>query len=135
VLYEGRGFVCPPRCPSRKQAMPVTAFGRRAGSALSRAPAARLLLEHLELRNLPSASTARTFLPEHGPNDTLDTAQPLGDLSLTGLFRVSGSVADDARADVDWYSFTLDDPARVSLRLRGVSGVLSLYNNTGIDLQ
>src|SRR3954463_4782293 len=104
--------------------MPVTAFGRIAGSARPRARSARLLLDPLEQRSLPSASpVVHSVLPERNqPNDTLDRAQPLGDLSLAGRVRVSGSVPRDARADVDWYSFTLDDPARVSLRLTGLPG-------------
>ncbi len=90
-----------------------------------KAPNTRLFLEALEDRCLLSAFA------------TLDQALSLGD--LVGSVAVSGSVAPTASqpAPVNWYSFTLDNPAAVTLSARSALGqvapVLSLYNSDTSD--
>src|SRR5204863_3729111 len=83
-------------------------------------------LEALEARDLLSVSGA-AVLPAD-PSDTLLGAVGLGGLTPKPL-QVAGVIGDSpaAGADVDWYSFTLDAPAHVTLT--SSSGVLSLYNN------
>src|SRR5262249_31927617 len=102
--------------------------------------AGSLLLESLEARCLPSVTgwpgLLRPVLDAEN-NDTLDRSQDLGDLSLVGPGEAAGSIAtgDTGAADVDWYRFTLDRPARVTLaRLDQAGGsplvsVLGLYNS------
>src|ERR1051325_7642452 len=68
-------------------------------------------VELLETRNLLSASPLAGTLPtllEIEPNNTLDLAQHLGDLTGTGV-QVLGTVSNDVTqaTDVGWYSFTL----------------------------
>src|SRR5205085_10209370 len=80
---------------------------------------ARLELEALETRNLLTAIVGPLLVPLAAPdtNDTLDQAVALGDLSSTPVVQVNGEVGDSASgpADVDWYRFTLDQPATVTL--------------------
>ncbi len=107
------------------------------------APCARrtpgLRVEPLEGRDLPSAGTWPGFLhplSETEPNDTLDLAQSVGDLSANQRAEVVGLIGGEPgrSGDVDWYSFFLDQAARVRLTAPpGASGaappvVLSLYN-------
>jgi hypothetical protein len=76
-------------------------------------------------------------IQESEPNDTLDQAQSLGSLSATGRGEVIGRIGNGAAAasDVDWYSFTLDRPAHVTLITLDLPvnspfvSVLSLYNS------
>ncbi len=109
------------RCPARRQR-----------------PAVRFRLEELEARHLPSGFGPYGIVPvpEVEGNDTLDVAQPLGDLNGTGLLAVTGRVGDGngAGADVDWYQVTLTAAAQVHLSLGAATGstfagVLGLYNN------
>lgn len=78
-------------------------------------------LESLELRSVLSA------VFEAEPNNTLDLANLLGD-PLAGSVSVLGSI--ESGSDVDWYSFTLGTPARVTLSTSGskFAGTLGLYN-------
>jgi hypothetical protein len=105
---------------------------------------ARLRVESLEARCVLSTSGLNSLAgsqPEVEPNDTVDQAQLLGDLSTLPATSVVGSIGNSpaAAADVDWYSFTLDGPAHVSLDLQNrgkgapLDGVLSLYNNDQFD--
>jgi hypothetical protein len=108
--------------------------------------AASLRVESLEARSLLTAPGLNGLGPvqfESEPNDTVDQAQLLGDLSTQRRAGVIGTIGNSPAhaADVDWYSFTLDGPAQVSLDLTGrgagrpFNGVLSLYNNDRFDLE
>ncbi len=99
---------------------------------------ARLYIEQLEQRMLPAGWPGLTNpIVEVEPNDTLDQAQSLGDLTLSGKGQVVGTIGSGATgaADVDWYSFTLDRPASVTLTTLDRQAnspfvsVLGLYNN------
>jgi hypothetical protein len=76
------------------------------------------------------------------PNSTLDRAQDLGDLSVSGRSEVIGSIGDGSgpSAAVDWYSFRLDRVTHVTLTTPPGSGanlatpVLSLYNSDPNDV-
>jgi hypothetical protein len=80
-----------------------------------------------------------------GSNTTLDKAQLLGDLTTDPQARVAGTILNDATGagEVNWFSFTLDGPARVTLDLQprggasahALAGVLSLYDNDPLDFQ
>ena len=79
-----------------------------------------LRLEPLESRQLMTGSPAlpgSTVLLELEPNDTLDVAQSLGDLSGVASSQVIGTIGNSlaGSADVNWYGFTLDRPASVHL--------------------
>jgi hypothetical protein len=103
-------------------------------------------LEPLELRQLmatsPLAATS-VSLVEMEPNDTLDVAQKVGDLSTVPSIQVLGRIGTSpaGAADVDWYEFTLDQSAQVVLLAAPATGspnfhpVLSLYNNDPFDFQ
>ena len=105
---------------------------------LGRLPS-HLLIESLEARCLPSVTGWPGLL---GPvldaegNSTLDLAQDLGNLSITGRGEAAGTIGDspEGAADVDWYTFSLDAPALVTLTTLNQDGgseqrsVLSLYN-------
>ena len=77
------------------------------------------------------------------PNDTVDVAQKVGDLSLSPSVQVLGAIGNGpaGAADVDWYEFTLDRPAQVVLTASpqkdspNFHPVLSLYNNDPFDFQ
>src|SRR5262245_65566466 len=103
---------------------------RRGPAPRRPAPPARLCLETLESRCLPSANPwpPTTTLAEQEGNDTVDAAQSVGPL---GQSLVSGAIATPA--DVDWYSFSLSSPAEVQLTAWAQDGrpapVLSLYNS------
>src|SRR3989442_2358229 len=82
--------------------------------------AGRLHVETLETRCLPSVTTWPGFLnpaPETEPNDTLDHALNLGNLSVTPRAEAVGTIGDGTAgpADVDWFSFQLDRAANVTL--------------------
>src|SRR3954451_15028605 len=86
--------------------------------------ATRLGLEPLEVRNLLAATLMAgpiSLITELGPNDTLDLAQDVGDLGRRRGVAVAGLIGDGPAgpADVDWYRFTLDRPAHVSLSAKG----------------
>src|SRR5262249_45517094 len=99
----------------------------------------RLSLESLELRSLPSTNGWPGLLQpvsEVQSNDTLDQFQDLGNLTLLGRGEATGTVDGSAgAADVDWYGFTLDQPARVAVTTLDQQGgsplvsTLSLYNS------
>jgi hypothetical protein len=79
-----------------------------------------LLLETLETRNLPAVISSPMLVEPVaalGTNLTLDQAQGLGDLSVAGQLRIQGTIGDGtgANGQVNWYSFTLDGPALVTL--------------------
>ena len=117
----------------------------------SRAPHSRcrrrvrcLRLEPLESRQLMAGSPAlpgTTVLLEAEPNDTLDVAQSLGDLSGAASSEVIGTIGNSpaGQADVNWYGFTLDRPASVQLSVGPQSTspsfrpVVSLYNSDRFD--
>ncbi len=96
-----------------------------------------LRVELLEVRNVLSAPGDPLLLPpEPQPDDTLDLAANLG-LLAPGAGLVVDSVIGDSpagAADVDWYRFTLDNPAGLTLRVVTPDGpdpapvVVSLYN-------
>lgn len=75
------------------------------------------------------------------PNETLDHALALGDLSLGVGVVEQGSLGKGpaSAADVEWYSFTLDQPAKITAELgrldqsSSFQGVLSLFNNDPFD--
>jgi hypothetical protein len=105
---------------------------------------ARLHLEPLELRSLPSVTSWPGLLnpaPETEPNDTLALAGKLGDLSITGRAEAVGTIGQGlaGASDVDWYTFKLTQPAAVTLATLDRQGgsplvsVLSLYNNDVFD--
>ncbi len=111
-----------------------------------RRQAPQFRLESLELRQLLAGSplTASTVsLVEVEPNDTVDVAQNVGDLSESPSVQVLGAIGNGpaGAADVDWYEFTLDRPARVVMAASpqaespNFHPVLSLYNNDPYDFQ
>jgi hypothetical protein len=71
------------------------------------------------------------------PNETLDQAVDLGNVSSGTQLLTQGSLGNGpaGAADVEWYSFTLDQPARIVSNLMAApngssfQGVLSLFNN------
>ena len=106
-------------------------------------PNSWLCLEALESRDLLSAVPSPSLplrLTEVEPNDTINLAQPLGDLSTTSAVQVQGAIGNSpaGAADVDWYSFTLDQPAAVTFTALNRAGThpavtLSLYANDPYD--
>ncbi len=100
---------------------------------------ARPRLETLEGRALPAVTSwPGLFNPviEAEANDTLDLGHDLGNLSVAALGEAVGTIGDATTpADVDWYSFTLDRPAHVTLRTLNQAGnsplesFLSLFNS------
>lgn len=101
-------------------------------------------LEALESRTLPMThglTGAFTTVLESEPNDTIDQAQSLGDLSSLQQIQVDGTVGRGASgdADVDWYRFTLDRPSVLTVATRAgqpghpLASVFSLYGNSTPD--
>src|SRR5438270_4017652 len=82
----------------------------RSAGRRSRRPGPRL--EELELRNLLSAAPVAADFHE-----TLDHALDLAVLDPGGPLSESGTIGSgpDAAADVNYYQFTLTQPARVQL--------------------
>ena len=78
---------------------------------------------------------------EAEPNDTLDVAQSLGDLSGPASAEVIGTIGNSpaGSADVDWYTFTVDRPASVHFAVGqqstspGFRPIVSLYNSDPFD--
>lgn len=110
----------------------------RGPTRLSRS--ARLQVEALETRNLLVASVNLALLPtfsEQEPNDTLDLSTDWQDLTVTGGALVSATIGNGSAggADVDWYTFSLDQAAQIQITSAGTSAnnanatILSLYNN------
>jgi hypothetical protein len=104
----------------------------------------RLHLEALEVRSLPSCTTWPGFLHpvcEVEPNDTLDKAQELGNLSTKPPAEVVGTIGNGTAgaADQDFYKFELDRASNVNLMTLNPPGVkqpvttLSLYNSDPND--
>ncbi len=105
----------------------------------------RLSVETLETRLVPAPFTWTGTFPakaEVEPNDTINRAQDLGDLTQQGQAGVVGTVTDDPTSlsgAVDWYQFTLTAPADVHLATLDKAGgsrlvsVLSLYNSDAFD--
>ena len=100
--------------------------------------------EPLEGRQLPALllfPAGVTPVVEAEPNDTVDRAQPLGDLGATRAAGARGAIGAgaSASADVDWYHFTLDSPATVDLTVgvgqmgKSFRGVVGLYNEDPFD--
>src|SRR5207248_4312113 len=96
--------------------------------------------ECLETRTLPSATAWPGFanpVAEAPAHATLDQAQDLGDLTTATnqQVQVVGQIGDGpgGAAEVDWYSFTLDNPVHVTLATLDAQAkssfvsVLSLY--------
>lgn len=84
-------------------------------------------IEHLEVRNLPSAiplADLTIVVAEAEPNNTLDRANDLGLLART---LVTGTINDDG-ADVDWFVFTLSEPSTITLK--STAGTIGLYNSS-----
>src|SRR3954451_73120 len=83
-------------------------------------PLARLVLEALEARSLPSANWPGLLHPvtEHEVNDTVDVALDLGDINSGQRGEAVGTIGNSpaGAADVDWYQFTLSNPGNVDLR-------------------
>ena len=113
-------------------------LGRFCTGARSRPSARRTRpgLEPLETRFLLSGNPPpgpHNLVAEAEPNDTLDQAQLLG--QLTRPTEVVGAIGNSpaGAADVDWYAFTLAAPTDVTLSAKPRAGqmgpVLSLYNN------
>src|SRR5579872_4734409 len=81
----------------------------------SRRTATLLRVERLESRTLMAAPVAATDLP----NETLVNALGLGHLSSGTEVVEQGSLGNGpaGAADVEWYSFTLDRPAQITMEL------------------
>jgi hypothetical protein len=98
-------------------------------------------VESLEARYLLSGASApqMSFLGPNEPGDTLGQAAALGDLSTRPAVVVNAAIGDSSAgaADVDWYAFTLDRAATVTLAAAGATGVappvLSLYVRDPFD--
>jgi hypothetical protein len=97
-------------------------------------------VESLESRSLLSATPglARSLTGTADPADTLNAATALGDLSTVPSVRVDAAIGDSpaGAADVDWYAFTLDRPATVTLAATGAAAqppVLGLYARDPFD--
>jgi hypothetical protein len=100
------------------------------GSARFRAGHGRLELECLEARTVPSGA------PQAG--HTLDQAPTLGSLQAPGAsLEILGAITNTPQGagNIDWYSFTLNQAARVVLATHGAASgstlvsVLSIYDN------
>ncbi len=106
-----------------------------------RRPVVQLHVETLEQRNLlTSASWPGLTNPilEVEPNNTVAVAQSLGDLTVNGSAQVSGAISPAPVADVDWYTFTLDQAAEVTVLAHaltpgGPAPVVSLYNTDSFN--
>jgi hypothetical protein len=100
-------------------------------------------MESLERRGLLATLVSGGALSGPVPNETVDQAFQLGDLSTSLGVAVPGSIGSGpyGGADVDWYSFTLDRTMRVEAALApGIQagpfgGILSLYNDDPLDFQ
>jgi hypothetical protein len=105
---------------------------RRRRFSRSRRPY-RLDWEALEPRTLPAALFLAP-LAEIEPNNTLDQAQNLGAVSSAGHLALTGTVGG---ADVDWFQFTLDAAARVTVTTTSdnpaAPPLVSLFNNDPFD--
>jgi hypothetical protein len=120
--------VFPPTRPLRRPS-----HGTRRGRA-------RLAVEQLEPRHLPSAGPL-TPISEAEPNDVLSQANPVavqwvqqGSQPATAQAALTGAIGSGQAlsADVDWCTFSLDRPAQVSLTSTSANGtVLGLYNTDG----
>jgi hypothetical protein len=109
--------------------LPFRAHRRRFASPPARR--ARLTLEMLESRLVPSAGPAT--LDQAAPL-VLNWSGPVGGPAHVGL-QTAGTVGNGSgpTADVDWYTFTLDRAAAVTLSATSAQGaVLSLYNSDGL---
>src|SRR5437879_1942696 len=107
---------------SREEVSPkmvVSILQRRSTRQRGRRLTFRLDIESLETRTLPSVTSWPGLLnpvAETEPNDTLDQAQNLGNLTTTPRAEVIGTISNGAvGGGVDWYSFQLDRAANVSL--------------------
>src|SRR5262249_42696818 len=104
-------------------------------------PHAGLHVESLEARRLLStaATLDLSFLGTNHPGNTLNQAAAIGDLSTVPSVRVNAAIGDSpaGATDVDWYAFTLDRAATVTLAAGGTTGaappVLSLYVRDPFD--
>ena len=101
-------------------------------------------LEFLERRQvlaLLSFPAGLNPVSEVQPNETVDRAQTLGDLSVSPVVGATGTIGNGpaGAADVAWYHFTIDAPASVTLTAGTnalgdtFQGVLSLYNEDLYD--
>jgi hypothetical protein len=124
--------------------MSATLRSRRKARNHRRPAVVRLSVETLETRLVPAPFTwTGTFAPkaEVEPNDTINRAQDLGNLTQEGQEGVVGTIGNDAPKGgaVDWYQFTLTAPADVHLATLDKAGgsqlvsVLSLYNSDAFD--
>src|SRR5581483_9935955 len=109
--------------PKRRPRRPVLACRRRPR------------LEELELRNLLSAGPGTDF------HETIDHALDLSVLDSGGPLAESGTIGNgpDGAADINYYQFTLLQPAHVQLGAQaplpgGSAYVLSLYDTDPLDL-
>jgi hypothetical protein len=105
-----------------------------------------LCLERLEDRCLlsgvagSSPTPGRVDITENEPNDTLNHASDIGPLDRTVsgttplTVALHGTIGNSpaAGADVDWFHFSLNNPATVSFHT-GAAMVLGLYNNASFD--
>ncbi len=103
---------------------------------------AHLELEALEARTLPSVTLGSVLPAIAGTdaNDTLDRAVDLGSLSTTSTLQDHALIGDGSAgaADVDWYRFTLEHTATVTLTSSRVEGsslvsVLTLFRSYAFD--
>ena len=84
---------------------------------------------------------AASLTPAASPNETLDVAYELGHLGTGMEVEDYGSIGNGPAggADVEWYTFTLDQPALIASKLErqpndsSFEGVLSLFNNDPYD--
>jgi hypothetical protein len=106
-----------------------------------RRPAVQLNVELLEQRTLLSATAwpgLTNPVLEVEPNDTVAVAQALGDLTVSGSTQVAGTISSSVAADVDWYTFTLDQAAEVTVQAHaqtagGAAPVISLNNTDSFN--
>src|SRR5690348_6209448 len=115
---------------------------RRSTRRRGRRIAFRLNLEPLENRTVPSVSWPGFLNPvaEAEPNDTLDQAQGLGDLTKTPRAEVVGTISNGVGGGgADWYSFQLDRASVVSISTPKAQAssppvtTVSLYNSDPND--
>src|SRR5437867_953319 len=78
-----------------------------------------LYLEHLETRLVPAVTSLQGVLAPAAAHDTLDQAATPGDLTVLRQAQATGTIGTTAASgEVDWYSFQLDAPSRVTLAVR-----------------
>src|SRR5262249_47206277 len=98
----------------------------RGGHRRYSGPHAGLHVESLEARRLlsPAATLDLSFLGPNHPGNPLSRAAAIGDLSAVPSAGVNAAIGDSpaGAADVDWYAFTLDRAATITLAAGSTTG-------------